>query len=514
MNDNLMQPKNLLLDSSDPFTVPPNNTEMIGDISTGWWFRETWREVCRRPNEILLPIIFFLDAGAATKRLNIEPLTFTLGILKRSCCNREELWRTLGYMKSPVNAEEEDSSTSVSSLTKLKDYHSVLSILLEEVKLVQGCNSGIMFDLHMNGAVHHVVFKVAVQVVLGDCKGQNILCGQKGGHSLLSNKLCRDCHVSPMESDDPDYQCKYVHIDDVKGKSRSELDALSMHNIENAFQNVYFGARSSSIFDSTPPEPLHGVLLGTVKYLYKVFEDLLSSKTINLINIRMRNMHRIFSSQSIKDMPCLAAFVGGIQKPDVLTAKDQLARIFGLFLCLQDYDVMDSFANHAKKVRRHDPNTGKDVTVAGKPLGTQRAKKWIRLIESTLLMYQWLMAEEHSSSIITDDREGLTLPEECVGQSRIREYMRNFSYLMHRREGHGLKITKFHQLLHYTRYMAKYGSVQNFDTGVCEGLAVSMYKRHVKSTQRQHHNLNSQIAVRHYYSLMCAQRQNELFKTN
>lgn len=502
MNDDLMKPENLLLNPCNPFS-PPGDSLPLGDINTGWWFSETWRELCIRPNNILLPLIFFLDAGAATKRLNVEPLTFTLGILKRSIRNKEESWRTLGYMESPKNAQEEESSSSVSSLMKLKDYHSVLSVLLDELKLVQGNGSGIKFDLKINGAVHHVVFKVAVQVVLGDCKGQNILCGQKGGHSLLSNKLCRDCHVTPFESDDPDYQCKYVHIDHVKGKSRSELEALSMHKVDNAFEDVYFGARSSSIFDSTPPEPLHGVLLGTVKYMYEVFEELLSSKTINLLNIRMRNIHRIFSSQSIKDMPCLAAFVGGIQKPDVLTAKDQLARVFGIFLSLQDYEVFHSFAHHPKKVRRQDPNTGREVTVQGKPLGRQRAKKWIELIESSLLMYEWLMSEEHSRDVITDQLEPLALHEECVGQSRMRDYMRKYKYLMSTREGHGLKITKFHQLLHYTRYISKYGSVQNFDTGICEGLAVSMYKRHVKSTQRQHHNLNSQIAVRHYYSLMC-----------
>jgi hypothetical protein len=72
MNENIMQAENLLLNTHNPFE-PPRANLMLNDLNSGWWFRETWNEMCTEPCEILCPIIFFIDAGRATKRLSVEP---------------------------------------------------------------------------------------------------------------------------------------------------------------------------------------------------------------------------------------------------------------------------------------------------------------------------------------------------------------------------------------------------------------------------------------------------------
>ena len=55
-----------------------------------------------------------------------------------------------------------------------------------------------------NNKTHDVIAIPVVQFIIGDCKGNDLLCDRKGGHSLNMKGLCRDCNVSP---DDDDNTC-------------------------------------------------------------------------------------------------------------------------------------------------------------------------------------------------------------------------------------------------------------------------------------------------------------------
>ena len=48
---------------------------------------------------------------------------------------------------------------------------------------------------------HDVITILVIQFMIVDRKGNAILCGGKGRYSLNMNELCRDCDVSPMDSD-------------------------------------------------------------------------------------------------------------------------------------------------------------------------------------------------------------------------------------------------------------------------------------------------------------------------
>ena len=505
-----MKDDNLLLHPEDPFKPPPENM-MLEDLNSGWWNRETWLEVCKQPDEILCPICFFIDGGKVTKRLSVEPVTFTLGILKRHVRNSVDAWRTLGYIEDSLRNSEVDgtdgaTSSRCNSSAKLNDYHSILNVILSEFKILQGMDGGMEWDLNFQGKRHKVVFKFAVQVVLGDCKGNNSLCGQFGGHSLQSEKLCRDCMVSPMESDDPEHICTFVTLDDVKDKSKTDLKLMSMHKIDNVFHNIYFGARGSSIYNCTPPEPLHGVLLGTVKYLYEEFEQTVPKTTLSMINKFVRALYRNHSCQSEKEMPTLVSFQNGVNNCDVLTAKEQYSRLFAIFLSLHVSSVFKSFSTDKRKERVENPLSGSHIFQDKDPVGVATGRKWFLLLESSLTMYQWLMNDSHPPHTLRDqyDNEDETLVESRA-QRAIRKYMHMYKDLVGQRSGHGLKITKFHQLLHYVRQIVKDGSIENIDTGICEGLAVSMYKKIAITTQKKQKTLNREIANRYLELLTCSE---------
>ena len=515
LDKDLMQDNNLLLDVDDPFSPPDAELEFLDDLNTGWWWRETWMEICKADDEILCPIIFFIDGGRATKRVSVEPLTFTIGLFKRDVRSSGKAWRTLGYMENIRHSEEDDEEECLdvkSVASKLNEYHSMLKLLLEDFKVMQGEGGGMKWDLMLGGQKHTVVLKFAVQVILGDCKGNNMLCGQYGGHSIQSKRLCRDCMVSPNDADNPDHLCTFISSEDVKEKTKKELNLMSIHKIDNAFKGIYFGARTSSIFNCTPPEPLHGLLLGTVKYLFEEFERAIPNATMEMINAYACMICGYRRHELYNDMPSFSPFQNGITNCDSLTANHQFARIFLIFISLHDTNIMRSLCLQKRSKRVQDKDDSSKFRFEDMdPIGHEEGVKWFNLIQQTLCFYKWLMKEKHSRSMLEGGRNLRRGPSnEAVALRSIRKYMHSYKHLIGNRPGHGLKITKFHQLLHYPRQILKDGSIKNVDTGVCEGMAVWMYKRQVKKTQRKETTLNRELANRDMEALVIHQAQNEL----
>ena len=52
--------------------------DMAGDIESSMWYRRTQKEVCKLPNDVLCPIVLYIDKTYA-KSHPVEPISFTLG---------------------------------------------------------------------------------------------------------------------------------------------------------------------------------------------------------------------------------------------------------------------------------------------------------------------------------------------------------------------------------------------------------------------------------------------------
>ena len=82
----LFQEDNLLfVDPSNPLAAPLPESEMIGDIVTGKAYARAHRRLCTNPNDLLCPLIFYLDKLSIDRHghLSLEGLYFTLGLFKR-----------------------------------------------------------------------------------------------------------------------------------------------------------------------------------------------------------------------------------------------------------------------------------------------------------------------------------------------------------------------------------------------------------------------------------------------
>jgi hypothetical protein len=81
----------------DPLAPPPTEVTRIADIDTGRVYRNAYKNLCHRPNDILCGIIAYIDKLATDRHghLSLEPVYFTLSIFKQKTRNRPEAWRPL-----------------------------------------------------------------------------------------------------------------------------------------------------------------------------------------------------------------------------------------------------------------------------------------------------------------------------------------------------------------------------------------------------------------------------------
>ena len=58
-----------------------------------------------------------------------------------------------------------------------------------------------------------------------------------------------------------------------------------------------------------------------------------------------------------------------------------------------------------------------------------------------------------------------SLQEPALAMTSVRAYIKLFKKVVQRIKGEGLKLTKFHQLLHLVHYICLHGSLLNIDGG-------------------------------------------------
>ena len=515
-NYKLMKPDNLLLNPHNPF-AEPNNTN-LGEIDTGWWWRETKAEICRNgTNHILLPLVFFIDGSNIDKngRLQVEPVTFTLGIFKRKLRNVAEAWRTIGYIEDIKNSKEFDPTSNPTGEQKTQDYHAILDVIFRDLKGLQGKDGGFHWTLELNQVKFDVVFKVATQLIIGDCKGNDKLCGRYGSHHKNISHLCRDCDVLTEDGDDPFHICKMLKREDVIGKPKKEMKSISFHGIQNAFTDIYFGARSLCVSEVTPPEPLHGFKLGLCKYLFEGLELQVASKTMRLINKACIRIAKHSNHQSVKNLPSLNPFKRGVSKCNSLSADEQYARVFLLYLAFTIPEVLRSVACQERKVKDvilDEDGNEKLYFRKIDPIGEEKAKEWFRLISKTICFKSWIMSPEHHPTTVNDKPlqplNRNVLHQDSDAQHKIRDYLQLFKDVVDREKGNGLCLPKFHQALHYVAGIKKDGSLLNVDGGRCESIGKTNHTNPAKRTQMRTETLLPQLSECYHSDLIIEEAAN------
>ena len=490
LNKDLMSDENLLLNKDDPFLLPPDDTP-LGDVNTGNWYKASWLKLCTTPRkDILLNIIGFSDETVTDKfgKQSLHPFVVTLGLFNRATRNLPEAWINLGYIPKLENG----------SKSKPQDMHDVYKYLMSEIKYLQS-EGGFHWDLEIGGKSYPIVFKVALQFIIGDCEGHDEICGRKKGHSLQMKGLCRDCDCLPSQSDNPDHNCHFFKSSDLQTASEEVLAEQGFHFIANAFYDIDMGYNPGGIFSATPPEHLHQ-MSGLTDYLFTHFKSSLAGSTRNYFDSVMKQIYTNFHRQSERNLHSLAPFRTGIfVKTSCLSSKEKVARIFALYNIL---NIPKAFENMATTNRmKRDTESGSNISIG--PIGHTQTLKWTNLLEAMLVYDAWMRNPEHDPKDVRGDIEysnshSLTWPwtfnSPCM--QSCRKFMHQYKDMVRRTDGTGLKLTKFHQILHHVKNISEHGSLLNVDSGRPESTHKSMSKDPSKKTQKRTTLVVSQTATR------------------
>ena len=114
-----------------------------------------------------------------------------------------------------------------------------------------------------------------------------------------------------------------------------------------------------------------------------------------------------------------------------------------------------------------------------------KSMAFARLFEMMLSLESWIEKDTHSIAYVTD-----------VAPAKIRMVMHEFATIVHRKAGNQLKIPKFHQLLHIPRYILKFGSPNNFNSGRCELHHIALCKIPSKTAQKRTDCFEAQVGER------------------
>ena len=217
----LMQEENLLLDPTDPCSLP-EESDFLDEINTGSVYRTAHGTCCTKPNDLLCGIIIYVDKtvmGPWTKN-TLEPVQFTLAIFNKEARKSHKFWRPLGYIPDLFNRRRvsdvldevhgdtiPEGSKHLSPLEKIRNLHLCLERIFSSLVDAQEEVNGLPYDLVIGGKVWKVNLKVPLLLNIGDCEGNDYLCGRYNSHNG-TKRLCRDCDCPTLEADNVDFRCK------------------------------------------------------------------------------------------------------------------------------------------------------------------------------------------------------------------------------------------------------------------------------------------------------------------
>ena len=500
LTDPRINPRDYLFWDGNPLQPPPENLDYIADLNTGQAYLQTYAKLITEEGQQLLPVIIYTDGTAVSHFHDMEiiQVKIALGIFSREARMKAHCWVPLGYiekiheqggrgrtiLEKANHMETQDApdldapgADSVQEMDGVgdkndQDYHAMMAVILEDFVALQ--ERGIIWDHHdqITGQsyedIHYLPFVPFLRV---DGKEADLCCAKYAQRSS-TQQICRKCHIPLQEADDhlAKYRLKTVQeIKKLVDKADLEgLKALSQTYLRNAFYKVRFSlGNDRGIHGSCPSELLHAFLLGTFKYLRDIFFEMVgsSSEIAKQLNALAKIYGKLFSRQSDRTMPG-TAFSRGIMAGKLM-AKDYRGVLLIILAIVRSSHGRTLLKR--KKMFRDAHETALD--------------DWILLVE---LMLEW-------EAYLNEPRM------QVKHVKRLEKKHRYIMYIMRRvaqrTKGMGLKLLKFHTILHIWEDIIEFGVPLEFDTSANE-----MHHKPSKFastlTQRAADTFNFQTATR------------------
>ena len=478
----LMKPENLSFPHPhNPFLPEPPKVPLLpgartrkGDLSElhhGTWYKATHKSRCTGPQDVLAPVIGYMD-GVATDafgRLGLTPFNFTLGIFNTATRARKEAWVTIYY--HPDDAAEASLHTNpTTSFHKCQNLHRGLDAAFAEFREITRIG-GLRWDsLAYGGSVHSVNFKFALAFVVGDTEMHDKLCGKTLNRSATAECLCRHCDTPLLQSINPDHQrnlFKKSTFD--RHNAANNLDyfkRISHHpGLLNAFHSVDMGENIHNIHLASPGELLHMLQKGMMMRTVEGLENLIREKgnasddvgrnigtTIKKLNTLALHYGALLSRSSDRDLP-RTKFKNSLFSGTKKAAHEQAGVLLDLLLAM--------VSDRGRQI------LGYERTLDARFVGDQ-----VVMFELCLGLQQWMKKTSFTRNEVN------RVPDTMA-------YIIRFQETVSKRGGMGSLLVKNHLFFHLADYLRTWGPFRQMNSGPSESHHKTEVKAPSMNTQRR-----------------------------
>ena len=225
-----------------------------------------------------------------------------------------------------------------------------------------------------------------VAFIIGDALSGDQLCGWYRNYSPNVIHLSRCCDVHFTESSNTNWKCQYLYMSDVQERClkamqlcdliekdnpnisdieeedandiniiMTELQQMSTHMHETAFQNIWFGANPHRIYGTVPTDLMHAFLHGIIPYVIKTIISPFTNKEKHYLNDLVdQTLVTIHSSERTKYPRC--SFTHGISNLKLLTATEWASVAFTVALMMTTQDGYKLFNKVSKRWEKNRRN--------------------------------------------------------------------------------------------------------------------------------------------------------------
>jgi hypothetical protein len=504
LTDPRILPEDYCWFNDDPLAPPPKvELDYLADVKTGAAYCETHKRLIKGPNQQLIGGIFYID-GTVTGQFSDLPVTalkFLLDCFTREARMKPHMWVELGWVPTilkaqgrgkklfkesqhldaedidifdgegeDVEGEDEtfDEDEQISAI-KAQDFHTMLAVILESWVELQ--ETGFIFDLaYKMKRYHDTHCHLFTPMVKCDTEEGDTLSGKYKPRTKNILHLCRYCHILTANGDRYSAKNPYKTQKEIEkliiGGKLDKLQKISQHDIENAWYKIRFSlGNERGIHGATPSDKTHAIDLGMLKRTREIFFKEVGENAAVAQDIAGlgRLYGKIISHQSDRSMP-LTNFSNSIGEGRKM-AKEYKGVILLIAAILRSTKGRELVGT--KKKFRQD----------------HKKDDWLLLVE---LLLEW---EAY-------------LCEPRMLKRHVKKLERKHRFIMYimkkvanRRTGMGLKIMKYHVVLHMCDDILNFGVPLEFDTGANESHHKAS-KVAAKMTQRNASTFTQQVAER------------------